>query len=668
MTEVLPTTACSITDAPTSITGSEDIRYVVYTSELQLPPIMRLIEKDLSEPYTIYTYRYFLQAWPDLCYTAMSGSTCIGVIICRLDKHRDVMRGYIAMLAVSTEHRKRGIGSKLVKMAIRQMKENGADEMAQLALGAVSVIGTIASAGIIYFQPHSVIAILVKSFPRIIWCLSHVSPPLKTEGTSTRHRTTSDGPSEGGFPFTRTVWMKGAGWARFRKKWRGEGKRVYNMALGAIGGVVGRRGGAYTEAADGGGGGGGGSSSDTELQEYRFEEGVVEDFEDPEGADGSGLYESLGRGTGATMGSENGGELPAHGPTLDVEVAEETLDVAAMEEGRVSERPAGGHEEEIRLPGVKEKVIALTVDDSPSVYSAEMLDILKENGCHATFFIIGDHVEKLQGGEEILGRMVREGHELGNHTWYDRPTIRLPKDVYENELLRMDALIQKINAAHSSLPTSSDEEYQPHLHTAEETGTARQPPPKWFRPGQGWFSHEMCDIAENHGYRTVLGCRFPLDTASPDPQLNAWHVLQGIHPGAIVVLHDARERIKQTLRILLPELVRMGYKVTTISELYKMACEGVAMHEGCGLLEEVETLRNEEEGLVVPPPLPPRFDGTSTSTSRYPPQPPHSNPSQDPAPLPFRHPEAARVDPDGPSVGANSSPFAQIDVFSPPVQ
>lgn len=44
------------------------LRYVRYESELQMPDIMRLITKDLSEPYSIYTYRYFIHNWPQLCF------------------------------------------------------------------------------------------------------------------------------------------------------------------------------------------------------------------------------------------------------------------------------------------------------------------------------------------------------------------------------------------------------------------------------------------------------------------------------------------------------------------------------------------------------------------------------------------------------------------------
>ena len=54
--------------------ASKDVRlgieYVVYESELQMPDIMKLITKDLSEPYSIYTYRYFIHNWPKLCFLA----------------------------------------------------------------------------------------------------------------------------------------------------------------------------------------------------------------------------------------------------------------------------------------------------------------------------------------------------------------------------------------------------------------------------------------------------------------------------------------------------------------------------------------------------------------------------------------------------------------------
>lgn len=96
------------------------IEYKEYQSELQMPDIMRLIQKDLSEPYSIYTYRYFIHNWPKLCFLAMHNDLCVGAIVCKLDVHRQtVRRGYIAMLAVDKDFRKLKIGTNLVQKAIQ---------------------------------------------------------------------------------------------------------------------------------------------------------------------------------------------------------------------------------------------------------------------------------------------------------------------------------------------------------------------------------------------------------------------------------------------------------------------------------------------------------------------------------------------------------------------
>ena len=47
--------------------STTEVEYVPYESELQMPDIMRLMKADLSEPYSIYTYRYFIHNWPNLC-------------------------------------------------------------------------------------------------------------------------------------------------------------------------------------------------------------------------------------------------------------------------------------------------------------------------------------------------------------------------------------------------------------------------------------------------------------------------------------------------------------------------------------------------------------------------------------------------------------------------
>lgn len=106
----------------TGETASEPYTFCVFNEESQLKVIKSLIENELSEPYTIYTYRYFAYNWPDLCVFALEKDRYVGVIVCKLEMlMSEVQQGYIAMLAVDVEYRKRGIGRALAKMAIELM-------------------------------------------------------------------------------------------------------------------------------------------------------------------------------------------------------------------------------------------------------------------------------------------------------------------------------------------------------------------------------------------------------------------------------------------------------------------------------------------------------------------------------------------------------------------
>ena len=103
-----------------------------FKGDQEMPEIMALLEKDLSEPYSIYTYRYFIHGWPQLCLLARDATTqaLVGVIICKVDVHRHTeKRGYIAMLAVDHQYRKQGLGSTLVTEAVQKMIGLGATEV-----------------------------------------------------------------------------------------------------------------------------------------------------------------------------------------------------------------------------------------------------------------------------------------------------------------------------------------------------------------------------------------------------------------------------------------------------------------------------------------------------------------------------------------------------------
>lgn len=111
------------------------IEFTDYTDESMLSDIQRLVATDLSEPYSIYTYRYFLYNWPELCTCVYarnpdgSNRRMIATIVSKLEDVRSVKQGYIAMLAVDKNFRKRGIAWQLVSMNIRRMVESGCEEV-----------------------------------------------------------------------------------------------------------------------------------------------------------------------------------------------------------------------------------------------------------------------------------------------------------------------------------------------------------------------------------------------------------------------------------------------------------------------------------------------------------------------------------------------------------
>ncbi|GIL57302.1 hypothetical protein Vafri_12549 [Volvox africanus] len=112
----------------TEASGSS-IRYVQYKDENDLPIVMDLVDKELSEPYSIFTYRYFLHQWPHLCFVSYDGDKPFGTVVCKMDLHRERMRGYVAMLVVDKAYRGKRVGSELVKMAISEMIKGGCVEV-----------------------------------------------------------------------------------------------------------------------------------------------------------------------------------------------------------------------------------------------------------------------------------------------------------------------------------------------------------------------------------------------------------------------------------------------------------------------------------------------------------------------------------------------------------
>ncbi|KAJ8476832.1 hypothetical protein OPV22_020559 [Ensete ventricosum] len=112
-----------------AVLSPSEIEYVSYGGEHHLPLIMGLVDDELSEPYSIFTYRYFVYLWPNLTFLAFHKEKCVGTVVCKMGDHRNTFRGYIAMLVVIKSYRGRGIATELVTRSIRVMMESGCDEV-----------------------------------------------------------------------------------------------------------------------------------------------------------------------------------------------------------------------------------------------------------------------------------------------------------------------------------------------------------------------------------------------------------------------------------------------------------------------------------------------------------------------------------------------------------
>jgi peptidoglycan/xylan/chitin deacetylase (PgdA/CDA1 family) len=195
------------------------------------------------------------------------------------------------------------------------------------------------------------------------------------------------------------------------------------------------------------------------------------------------------------------------------------------------------------------KIVALTIDDAPSSFSHEIVTVLRENDATATFFVIGGQVS---GREDGLRDLVRNGNELGNHAMHDEPSRALSMQQLEAELVEVEGYI-------NSTYTSLDME---------------RPPNRFFRPGSGFFSEAMRGKVKAMGFQMVLGSIYPHDPQIAYASVNARHILSMVRPGGIIICHDRRSWTAPMLRIVLPELKKRGYTITTVSELLDARREG----------------------------------------------------------------------------------------------
>lgn len=190
-----------------------------------------------------------------------------------------------------------------------------------------------------------------------------------------------------------------------------------------------------------------------------------------------------------------------------------------------------------RLKGFPHRIVALTFDDGPDARNTrKVLDALHKHKARATFFLIGKQVA---GNANLVRRMVKEGHVVGNHSWSHR---------YRLSVAEGEAEITKTDKA---------------------TRTVIGSTPACFRSPGGFTNNGIAKEARKRGLPNFLWMVSSADTTKIGPSAISQNVVKSVQPGDIVLMHDGPGHHNTALAVpaVLEGLERKGYRFVTIPEL-----------------------------------------------------------------------------------------------------
>ncbi|NDV66996.1 polysaccharide deacetylase family protein [Bacteroides sp. 224] len=183
-----------------------------------------------------------------------------------------------------------------------------------------------------------------------------------------------------------------------------------------------------------------------------------------------------------------------------------------------------------RIP-TNEKVVALTFDDGPHPYQTpKVLDVLKEYNIPATFFCIGS---KIAGNEEILHRMVQEGHSVGNHSYTHAPNFPL----YPVRRMVKDLLLTQ---------NTLEDLLQKDIHI--------------FRPPFGVTNPTIAKATKRLGYKSIGWNIRSMDTSFSHPKVLK-RIRKRLRPGSIILLHDRMSESDKLTREIVQLLRKENYRI-----------------------------------------------------------------------------------------------------------
>ena len=188
------------------------------------------------------------------------------------------------------------------------------------------------------------------------------------------------------------------------------------------------------------------------------------------------------------------------------------------------------------------KVLYLTFDAGyENGYTAKILDVLKKHHVRAAFFLVGNYIATSQ---ELVKRMVEEGHIVGNHT-----------------------LTHPDMSAISTRESFAEELSGLEQRYVETTGKKMK---KFYRPPQGRYSESNLKMAKEMGYTTIFWSLAYVDwyeSDQPTEEEAMSKLVPRTHPGAIVLLHSTSKTNSEILDSLLTKWEKMGYTFGTLEEL-----------------------------------------------------------------------------------------------------
>ena len=181
-------------------------------------------------------------------------------------------------------------------------------------------------------------------------------------------------------------------------------------------------------------------------------------------------------------------------------------------------------------------MIALTFDDGPAAPDNRILAALEAVGGRATFFMVGQNVK---GHQDIIRRMMADGCELGNHSWNHPQLNKLSAGEVRSQINRTNDAIAAV-AGHGATV---------------------------MRCPYGATGGSVKSVLADMGYASILWSIDTLDWKTRNASSTVSSVLNNVKDGDIILMHSLYGATAEAVETMVPELVRRGYQLVTVSEL-----------------------------------------------------------------------------------------------------